>query len=56
LTVQLWRAPEGEWIGLQARTLLTPGGNAAAESVLHDCGGPVGRAQQSLLVARRDAA
>lgn len=53
LSVHLHRLPRGEWIGLDARTVLTPGGTGLAESVLHDTEGPVGRAFQSLVVSRR---
>jgi acyl-coenzyme A thioesterase PaaI-like protein len=53
LTIQLARHPAGEWIGLDARTLLHAGGTGLAESVLHDAGGPVGRAFQTLVVEPR---
>ena len=53
LSIHLWRAPAGEWIGLDARTLLHGGGMGVAESVLHDSGGPVGRAFQTLVVQPR---
>jgi acyl-coenzyme A thioesterase PaaI-like protein len=53
LTIHLWRAPRGEWIGLDARTLLHGGGTGTAESVLHDEEGPVGRAFQTLVVQPR---
>ena len=53
LTIHLWRAPQGEWIGLDARTELRGGGPALAEGVLHDRSGPVGRAFQSLVVQGR---
>jgi hypothetical protein len=53
LTIHLWRAPRGEWIGLDARTLLRDGGTGVAESVLHDASGPVGRAFQTLVVQPR---
>jgi acyl-coenzyme A thioesterase PaaI-like protein len=53
LTIQLVRHPVGEWIGLDARTLLHSGGTGLAESVLHDAGGPVGRAFQTLVVEPR---
>ncbi len=53
LHVHLHRQPRGEWIGLDARTLLHPGGTGLAESVLHDVDGPVGRAFQSLVVSPR---
>jgi hypothetical protein len=53
LTIHLWREPKGEWIGLDARTLLVSGGTGVAESVLHDTSGPVGRAFQALVVQPR---
>jgi acyl-coenzyme A thioesterase PaaI-like protein len=53
LTIHLQRPPRGEWIGLDARTLLPTGGTGLAESVLHDVHGPVGRAFQTLVVQSR---
>jgi len=53
LTIHLHRPPRGEWVGLEARTLLQEGGTGLAESIMHDVQGPVGRAFQTLLVARR---
>jgi len=53
LSIHLQRQPQGEWIGLDARTLLHPGGTGLAESVLHDRRGPVGRAFQTLVVEPR---
>ena len=53
LTIHLQRAPTGEWIGLDACTLLHDGGVATAESVLHDQHGPLGRAFQTLVVQQR---
>jgi Acyl-CoA thioesterase C-terminal domain/Acyl-CoA thioesterase N-terminal domain len=53
LSITLDRSPVGEWIALQARTLLHPGGIAWAESVLHDEQGPVGLARQALVVQGR---
>jgi hypothetical protein len=53
LAVTLSRRPEGEWIGLDARTLLHPGGIAWAQSVMHDERGPFGLATQALVVQRR---
>jgi len=53
LTIHLYRPPRGEWIGLDARTLLHPGGTGVAESVVHDTAGPVGRAFQTLVVQAR---
>jgi hypothetical protein len=53
LTLYIEREPVGEWICLEARTLIAPEGIATAESVLYDERGRVGRATQALLVAPR---
>ncbi|HEX4187998.1 MAG TPA: thioesterase family protein [Solirubrobacteraceae bacterium] len=53
LSIHLHRSPLGEWIGLDARTLLSGGGMGLAESVLYDSNGPVGRAFQTLVVQPR---
>jgi hypothetical protein len=53
LSIHLQRQPRGEWIGLDARTLLHPGGMGLAESVLHDVDGPIGRSFQTLVVGPR---
>jgi acyl-Coa thioesterase superfamily protein/acyl-CoA thioesterase superfamily protein len=53
LTLYVEREPVGEWICLDARTIVAPGGTATAESVLFDQRGRVGRATQALLVARQ---
>jgi hypothetical protein len=53
LTIHLHRPPRGEWIGLDAHTLLHTGGTGLAESVIHDVDGPVGRAFQTLVVEPR---
>ncbi len=53
LSVHLQRLPQGEWIGLDARTHLHEGGAALAEGVLHDEHGPLGRAFQTLVVQQR---
>jgi hypothetical protein len=55
LTINLLRAPVGEWICLQAHTAL--GGNSCglAESALYDEAGLIGRATQSLAVRLREA-
>jgi hypothetical protein len=53
LTIHLQRPPRGEWIGLDARTLLHGGGTGLSESVLHDERGAVGRAFQTLVVQPR---
>ena len=53
LAITLNRRPEGEWIGLDARTMLHPGGIAWAQSVMHDERGPFGLATQALVVQPR---
>ena len=53
LSLHLLRQPQGEWIALDARTLLGPDGNGVAESALYDTHGLVGRATQSLVVRAR---
>jgi hypothetical protein len=53
LSIHLHRQPRGEWICLEARTLLHEGGSALAEGILHDLDGPVGRSFQALVVTRR---
>jgi len=53
LSIDLDRRPQGEWIGLQSRTLLHPGGIGWAESRLHDERGPLGVAKQTLVVQPR---
>jgi Thioesterase-like superfamily len=53
LSITLNRRPQGEWIGLDAHTLLHPGGIGWAQSVLHDELGPLGLTQQALVVQPR---
>jgi Thioesterase-like superfamily len=53
LTISLNRRPQGEWIALNATTLLHPGGIGWAESMLHDELGPLGLATQALVVQPR---
>lgn len=53
LTLHLEREPQGEWAGIDARTLLAPGGVGLAQSVAHDVRGPLGRAFQTLVVQPR---
>ncbi len=50
LGVFLHRVPEGEWVALEAESILRDDGLGLAESRLHDEGGPIGRSCQSLLV------
>jgi hypothetical protein len=53
LSIHLHRQPQGEWIGLDSRTRLHPGGTGLAETVLHDLHGTVGRSFQTLVVEPR---
>lgn len=53
LTVHLTRHPAGDWIALDAHSVYDPQGVGAAFSVVHDEGGPIGRAAQSLYVGPR---
>ncbi|MFC9278334.1 thioesterase family protein [Streptomyces collinus] len=53
LTVTLHRHPQGEWVCLDARTMVDGAGIGLAESALHDEKGPLGRSTQSLYVAAR---
>ncbi len=54
LTIHLLRKPQGEWICVDARTLLGQAGGGIAEAQLFDSLGLVGRSTQSLLVRARD--
>ncbi|HEX9183440.1 MAG TPA: thioesterase family protein [Burkholderiales bacterium] len=53
LTVNLLRRPEGEWICIEAHTLLGPASGGLAESRIYDLEGLVGRATQSLALRAR---
>lgn len=53
LTLQLHRPPSGEWVAVQARTIVQAGGVGLAVSTLYDTAGPVGTGQQTLYVGRR---
>lgn len=53
LTVHLVRLPEGEWIGMDARTLPGATGIGMADVALHDRTGRIGRSVQSLLLDRQ---
>ena len=55
LTINLLRRPVGEWVCVDARTLLAPNGCGLAESQLFDETGLIGRATQSLAVRARGA-
>ncbi|HWC27054.1 MAG TPA: thioesterase family protein [Solirubrobacteraceae bacterium] len=53
LTVHVHRRPEGEWIGLDARTVSERSGIGLSSGVLHDRRGPFGLCAQALFVQRR---
>jgi hypothetical protein len=53
LSIQVAREPQGEWIGLGARTELSEDGTGVSRSVLHDREGVVGDAAQTLFVTPR---
>jgi len=53
LTINLLRKPIGEWICVEARTILGPKGCGLAESMLYDLHGLIGRATQSLAIRER---
>lgn len=53
LTVALHRYPEGDWVALDAVTLLGSDGVGQSESALYDERGRIGRSLQSLLIDAR---
>ena len=53
LTADLFRAPDGEWLGLDTTVTFGPAGAGLTSAVLHDVHGPVGVSNQSLVVRRR---
>lgn len=55
LTLSLLRRPKGEWVCLDAHTLVTKDGIGFAETRLWDEKGPIGRGGQGLLVRPRVA-
>jgi len=50
LTINLLRKAEGEWICIDARTLLGPNGGGLAEARIFDAQGLIGRSTQSLAI------
>jgi hypothetical protein len=53
LTVALHRPPRGEWLGMDARTVLGEAGAAQCFADLFDADGAIGRSAQSLFVEPR---
>ena len=53
LSIHLVRPPRGEWVCLDARTQVDPGGVAVASTTLYDQDGRIGTSAQSLLVTPR---
>lgn len=53
LTVHLTRLPVGEWVFVDARTVLSADGVGLAETELHDADGRVGHGAQTLMVGLR---
>lgn len=54
LSINLLRKAQGEWICIDARTLLGPDGGGLAEARIFDTLGMVGRSTQSLAIRLRD--
>ena len=54
LTINLLRRTQGEWICIDAQTLVGPQGNGLAETRIFDTSGLVGRSTQSLPIRERD--
>ena len=54
LTINLLRPPRGEWICIDAHTLVGEGGGGLAEARIFDAEGLVGRSTQSLSIRARD--
>jgi hypothetical protein len=53
LTIHLFRQPEGRWLGVETQVVFGPAGHGLTSSELHDVGGHVGRAEQSLFLRSR---
>ncbi len=54
LTINLLRKAQGEWICIDARTLLGPDGGGLAEARIFDAQGLIGRSTQSLAIRPRE--
>jgi hypothetical protein len=53
LVVTLQRLPRGDWIGMDAATLIEHGGVGLADTGLYDEQGPIGRGTQTLVIEPR---
>ena len=53
LTISLFRAPVGEWVCMDAATVIGPAGRGLTRSTLYDESGEIGMATQTLFVAPR---
>ncbi|WP_336213517.1 thioesterase family protein [Nonomuraea sp. LPB2021202275-12-8] len=53
LTISLFRSPAGEWICMDAETVIGPSGRGLTRTTLYDQSGEVGTATQTLFVAPR---
>ncbi len=56
LSINLHRAPSGEWIGAQFTSRWESNGTGLSNAILFDDHGPIGSAQQCLLLQRPDKA
>lgn len=54
LTINLFRRPQGEWICIDARTVLGSEGAGLAEAQIFDEAGLIGRSTQSLMIRPRE--
>lgn len=54
LTINLFRKPQGEWICIDARTLIGSAGSGLAEARIFDSLGLIGRSTQSLAIRLRE--
>jgi hypothetical protein len=54
LTINLLRKAQGEWVCIDARTFVGPGGGGLAEAQIFDTLGLVGRSTQSLSIRARE--
>ncbi|CAM3777936.1 thioesterase family protein [Smaragdicoccus niigatensis] len=53
LTVHIQRVPVGEWIGMDAKTVVGPAGVGTALTTIHDLQGQVGKGSQALMIRPR---